>query len=624
MTSRVRQATLPNQQSAAARWLYGPWIDLVVGCAAWSAPLLLLTGSAATSGVRGWAVVFYALALAFNYPHYMATVYRAYHTRSEVARYRIFTLHLTALLSIVTLLTHVWSAILPLIFTLYVTWSPWHYTGQNFGLLMMFARRNGVAPSDRERRWLYWSFLASYLLLFVSFHTGASNDPLIISIGLPEAWSAPARLGLFVLFAGPGLVTLGRMMARAPLSAMVAPFMLFVAQFIWFVAPAIAEWASGVKLSQARYSSGVLAIMHSAQYLWVTSYYARREAESASPSTWRPWSYAAMLAAGGIALFVPGPWVASYLFAVDFTTSVLIFTAVVNIHHFILDGAIWKLRDSRIAAFLIDSQRKAAAGAAETGRALQGVTAWIVGSARSARMMRVAALAALVLWAAVDQARYLFATDATSLTSLSRAAALNPYDETVLARRERLLIEQKRFDELYDIYRSYISWQPDDPDARVRAGTIALQLGRQDEAIAHWQHALTQSPGHPEASGLLAQVWANSAERFDRENRVVDAATAYRQALTLAAAAGDRAAVAIDWFNYGQFLRRRGAEPRLVIASLLRAEALLAPIHDDRLETVREVRVAVEREHPAAAEIARKDPSAAEAALRMPVGAVSE
>lgn len=53
------------------------------------------------SDVRGWAVVFYALA--FNYPHYMATVYRAYHTQSEFARYRIFTLHLTALLTIVAL-----------------------------------------------------------------------------------------------------------------------------------------------------------------------------------------------------------------------------------------------------------------------------------------------------------------------------------------------------------------------------------------------------------------------------------------------------------------------------------------------------------------------------------------
>ena len=82
---------------------------------------------------------------------------------------------------------------------------------------------------------------------------------------------------------------------------------------------------------------------------------------------WRPWSYAGTLVAGGIALFVPGPWITSYLFQFDFTTSVLIFTAVVNIHHFILDGAVWKLRDGRIAALLIDSQRRASTTAAGAG-----------------------------------------------------------------------------------------------------------------------------------------------------------------------------------------------------------------------------------------------------------------
>jgi hypothetical protein len=39
-------------------------------------------------------------------------------------------------------------------------------------------------------------------------------------------------------------------------------------------------------------------------------------------------------------------------------SSFLTFTALLNIHHFILDGAIWKLRDSRIAALLPDGQQK--------------------------------------------------------------------------------------------------------------------------------------------------------------------------------------------------------------------------------------------------------------------------
>lgn len=172
-------------------WIHRPALDLIVGCGAWSAPLLLIAAVSGASATRAWAVVFYLLALAFNYPHYMATVYRAYHTRAEFRKYRIFTLHLTGLLALVAVASHAWPALLPWIFTLYVTWSPWHYTGQNFGLAMMFARRNGVAPSDRERRALYVAFLASYALLFVAFHTGRSNDALVRSLGIPNSVAAP-------------------------------------------------------------------------------------------------------------------------------------------------------------------------------------------------------------------------------------------------------------------------------------------------------------------------------------------------------------------------------------------------------------------------------------------------
>lgn len=75
----------------------------------------------------------------------MATVYRAYHSYSEFAKYRVFTIHVAVLLTLVGVLAHVWYPALPWIFTLYICWSPWHYTGQNFGILMLFARRGAVA-----------------------------------------------------------------------------------------------------------------------------------------------------------------------------------------------------------------------------------------------------------------------------------------------------------------------------------------------------------------------------------------------------------------------------------------------------------------------------------------------
>ena len=137
-----------NEQ--AAPWIYNPGLDLIVGCGAWSAPLLLLSYFSLASNARSWSVAFYALALFFNYPHYMATIYRAYHRAEDFQKYRIFTVHITALVMLTLLLSHFWLRLLPWIFTIYLTWSPWHYSGQNYGLFMMFARRGGRMPTKQD------------------------------------------------------------------------------------------------------------------------------------------------------------------------------------------------------------------------------------------------------------------------------------------------------------------------------------------------------------------------------------------------------------------------------------------------------------------------------------------
>jgi hypothetical protein len=113
--------------AAANPWIYGPWLDMIVGCGAWSAPLLLLATLTSAQSGHTWGVAFYLLAVAFNYPHFMATVYRAYHTREDFAKYRIFTPHLTALLALTAILAHASFPLVPWIFTLYICWSPWHY-----------------------------------------------------------------------------------------------------------------------------------------------------------------------------------------------------------------------------------------------------------------------------------------------------------------------------------------------------------------------------------------------------------------------------------------------------------------------------------------------------------------
>jgi hypothetical protein len=203
-TNSQRQAT------AGSPWIYGPALDLIVGCGAWSAPLLLVSYFSIASSTRTWSVAFYVLALFFNYPHYMATIYRAYHRAEDFQKYRIFTVHATALIVLTLLLSHFWLRLLPWIFTIYLTWSPWHYSGQNYGLFMMFARRAGANPAKAERRALYGAFVASYLILFLGFHSGASSDPLFVSLGIPPAIAHWEQVALSVVFLGLAVFGLSR------------------------------------------------------------------------------------------------------------------------------------------------------------------------------------------------------------------------------------------------------------------------------------------------------------------------------------------------------------------------------------------------------------------------------
>ena len=556
-------ASTPTLQGLPSPWIYRPWLDLLVGCGGWSAPLLLLAFYSAQSFSRASVFVFYFLALLFNYPHFMAAVYRAYHTHSEFAKYRIFTVHVALLLVLAGVLAHLWYPLLPWIFTLYICWSPWHYTGQNFGLLMMFARRAGISPTSAERRALRLAFLASYILLMLSFHTGASGDALVLSLSLPAKFTLPARAVLVVFFvaaSGWALVSLAR---RGSLRAVVAPFTLAVTQFLWFLLPALIELTSGREIPQTRYSSGILAVLHSTQYLWITSYYQAREARAAGDTHWKFSRYLVTLVAGGIALFIPGPWIVSRVFHADFAASFLTFTALVNIHHFILDGALWKLRDSRIAALLLDTRERTGAAATEAQNNFFGTARWLAGRSSAARTVRISVATMLFAWGAVDQLHFFWSSQDTSLASLQRAAHLTPNDsaiQTSIAKAEALsgqrdaavaslhraaslnpedlslqeayargLIEAGRDAEAYSLYQKILRRFPRDANALVNYGLLAHRRGHKDEALDNWQRAIDIDPQQANAQLYIAQF-------LDQSGEAQAAARHYRAYLKIVAA----------------------------------------------------------------------------------------
>ena len=90
-----------------------PPIDLIVGCGAWSLPLLILPYVFGDMGLTG-ALAFSTLSVVVNGPHYMATIYRAYRTREDFARYRVRTLYFTLLLTVVLIAAHGFYRMVPL------------------------------------------------------------------------------------------------------------------------------------------------------------------------------------------------------------------------------------------------------------------------------------------------------------------------------------------------------------------------------------------------------------------------------------------------------------------------------------------------------------------------------
>jgi hypothetical protein len=360
--------------SAAAQrtpWLFGPWPDLLLGCGVLYAllfGLFLVFGEPIRTAQP--SLIFPVLILALGVPHYGATLLRVYEQRRERQAFAFFSVWATLAILAFFVATLHRPGLASFWLTLYLTWSPWHYTGQNYGLAVMFLRRGGVDLDATTKRWIYLSFLLSYVLVFLEMHAGTSRasasdlpaaylselGPHFTSLGIPVAWAGRLASVVGTAYVSALVVSALRLRGRASWRVALPAAVLALSQLLWFSAPYVlhmAGLAPGLDPLNWEFRSHYftwIALAHSIQYLWVTAYYARQS------SAWHGQGvqYAKALAAGAAPWALPflvfGPQALGPLSA-DAGLAMLV-AATVNIHHFVLDGAIWKLR-GRIADVLI-------------------------------------------------------------------------------------------------------------------------------------------------------------------------------------------------------------------------------------------------------------------------------
>ncbi|MFP8880275.1 MAG: tetratricopeptide repeat protein [Myxococcota bacterium] len=350
------------------RWLFGPVTDLLLGCGGLYAIVVLafaIGGGELRAEEASWLGPL--LVLLLGAPHYGATLLRVYEHRTSRRAYAIFSVYAT-LLIVALFVGSLWSGLIAsALVTIYLTWSPWHYTGQNYGLAIMFARRRGIAISPVAKRLLYVSFVLSYVLTFLVFHGDTDSAPtpefasgprsLFWSIGISTPIARIVFPTVLVAYAG-ALIGAGWLLVRASsLRDAVPTAAMAVSQALWFSIPiALRHWQLSVGIEPLRwelrdYYFFWIALGHSTQYLWITSYYARGSGDWTGFRNYLGkifvagtalWAFPAILLDPGRVGLLPNSGSLALLVA-----------SAVNIHHFILDGAIWKLRDSRIASILI-------------------------------------------------------------------------------------------------------------------------------------------------------------------------------------------------------------------------------------------------------------------------------
>jgi tetratricopeptide (TPR) repeat protein len=514
--------------AAHNRWLFSPLADLVLGCGlAYAGVFVWMSlfgpGFIATNPLYYMPLV----SLALSGPHYGATLLRVYERAADRRRYAFFAVWATLMVLVAFAVAVNNPFFGSLFFTLYVTWSPWHYTGQNYGLAVMFLRRRGLSLEPSAKRWLYASFITSYIMTFLVLHGSneaagyvpnpvASQGALIsfVSLGIPRAFTSvllgAVTLAYLVCIAA-AFRSLSRGIAWRDLGPTAA---LCGTQALWFSLPfSVLFWKLETGLApldlQTHYYVIWIAIGHATQYVWVTTFYARSSKNWTGYSRYLGKAFVAGAAVWTIPaiIFAPGKlgnieWAAGLA---------LLIAAGVNLHHFILDGAIWKLRDSRVGAVLIRSVPDEEA--AETPRPWRRRSVW--------GMCALATVGAIsVIWLNnIGYGMSLEAGDTRATRRIMDTLAFFGHDShrsravlaTQLAQNGELTEAENQFRQSLDLRGSSAAW----------VGLASLRASHQDWSTVVTAYAAIAEFGRPPPGILRNAVIAYYALGRPNEARVV-------------------------------------------------------------------------------------------------------
>ncbi|MCG8590282.1 MAG: tetratricopeptide repeat protein [Proteobacteria bacterium] len=531
-------ASAPSAPSS--RWLYGPVSDLALGAGFVYLPIfavLALAGDAVQAVLP--ASLMPILILLFATPHLGATLIRVYERAEDRRAYRLFALHLTIALAVLFVVGLHVPIVGSVLITLYLTVVPWHFTGQNYGIALVFLRRRGIHVEGTTKRFLYASFVLTFLMTLVALHGRILSDsyaPLetsgtiyqFLALGIPGQVQAVALLLLAAAYVYVLFETLVRLRRLASWRDLGPSLCLVFTQALWYSIPILIHFVlSGERLgpfapSNHGYTFIWVSLTHAVQYLWITTYTAERQ----QPGLRRaPYLGRALLAGAAIYGLPTLALAPGLLGRLPYDSGLFLMVAgALNLHHVLLDSAIWKLRNGRIARILLrpaESAVEAVPGRSWVrplvwtsgflGAAITLVGTWEVvfgvqQAAGRGDLVRVEQAVQRLSWMGRDGpvAQTTLGTLRAqqgdvpgALAALERSLALQPTAPAWI--NIGVLHEQQgRLPAALLAYEEAVALDPDDPTALYYAGRASLLAGKPGRAKALLEQAVALAPNRSE------------------------------------------------------------------------------------------------------------------------------
>ena len=284
--------------------------------------------------------------LASNSAHFAASTVRLYTKPGAFQSLPYVTMGLPVI-AIAVLIGCMFQAdrLAPQLTSLYLTWSPFHYAAQAYGLSVMYCYRSGCTLGEQNKKLLWRVAMLPFIYNFVF----AGNVGLHwLDYG---GWLANPTAQTFLYYfkfvmpvlAFGGIAYLCWRIAKTEKQVMpaISGLILLTNALWWFLFPPLEAfvWAT---------------IFHGIQYLAIVIIFHVRD-QLALPENHHSrtyhicWFYGACILLGyGLFHCFPRAFIFMGFGPVE---SVLLVVAVINIHHFIVDAFIWRLRKT-------DSNRK--------------------------------------------------------------------------------------------------------------------------------------------------------------------------------------------------------------------------------------------------------------------------